>query len=275
MLIELIYHTIGCEHMRLHNMGISYRHGSGFKIERPNGSEDNLLLVFKSDAFVMLDGESVDVHSGNAMVFSRGCPQIYGSAGGIFENHWVHFECNEADIFFERIGFRFNCPLMISEMSGAEKVLKLLYREFLSPGVNTEECADLLLRLLIAKIGSSEASQSKSVHSEALRSLRAEIYRTPGGQFSVAVLAEKLLLSPSYFQTLYKAEFGISCYDDVLRAKMLSAEYYLKNTMLTVKEISELCGYANSVHFIRQFKQRSGMTATEYRESFLRRKGEA
>ena len=250
--------------MQLHNMGISYKHGCGFRMERPNGSQDNLLLVFKSEAFVLLDGSSVRVHAGSGIVFSKGYPQIYGAAGGFYENHWVHFECSEDDIFFERIGFVFNRPVVLSELSGAEKVLKLLYAEYLSQGVNSEECTDLLLRLLIAKLGSG-ADRSKTPHSEELRSLRAEIYRAPGEQVTVKSLAERMLLSPSHFQAIYKAEFGISCYDDVLRARMLSAEYYLKNTSLTVKEISELCGYANSVHFMRQFKQRNGMTAGEYR----------
>jgi AraC family transcriptional regulator of arabinose operon len=78
-------------------------------------------------------------------------------------------------------------------------------------------------------------------------------------------MAERLALSPSYFQTLYRAEFGVSCYEDVLRAKTRLAQYYLANTTMTVREISGLCGFENDVHFMRQFRKRTGLTALEYR----------
>ena len=32
--------------MKLHAMGIDYRHNEDFSIERPDGSGDNLLLIF-------------------------------------------------------------------------------------------------------------------------------------------------------------------------------------------------------------------------------------
>ena len=74
-------------------------------------------------------------------------------------------------------------------------------------------------------------------------------------------------LSVPHFQALYKEEFGISCYEDVINARMEKARYYLKNTVLPIKTVAELCGYANDVHFIRQFRQRTGMTAGEYRKN--------
>ena len=79
-------------------------------------------------------------------------------------------------------------------------------------------------------------------------------------------MARSASLSPSYFQALYKAEFGVSCYEDVISAKMELARYYLANTALSVSETAALCGYDNEVHFMRQFRQRMGMTAGEFRK---------
>ena len=44
------------------------------------------------------------------------------------------------------------------------------------------------------------------------------------------------------------------------------ARYYLANTALSVSETAALCGYDNEVHFMRQFRQRMGMTAGEFRK---------
>lgn len=248
-------------------MGISYKHDSDFYIKRPDGSGDNLLLVFKTDAFILLDNTKIHVGPDSAIVYSKNYPQFYGSCAESYENHFVHFECNETDIFFETIGMKFNRPICVPDISAAENVLKMLSLESMSENENSSECINLLLRLLIAKISDSGEKALKSAHSEKLRSLRAEIYSTPAGKFTVSELAECLSLSPSHFQTVYKEEFGVSCYEDVLRAKINSAKYYLKNTSLSVNEISELCGYENNVHFIRQFKQRTGVTALEYRNN--------
>ncbi|MGN1090761.1 MAG: helix-turn-helix transcriptional regulator [Huintestinicola sp.] len=254
----------GGNSMKLHSLGISYRHDRNFGINRPNGSGDDLLLIFKSDAFVISDGCRIELPSDSAVLFPEGCPQIYGARGTEYENHWVHFECNKTDIFFDSINMRFGEPVICAGVSSAENVLSMLSMESVSE--NRDEVAeDLLLRLLILRTFGT-GSRDTSVHSEALRKLRSEIYATPSGKFSIEMLSKRLSLSPSHFQALYKKEFGVSCGEDIIRARITAAKYYLENTELTVREISELCGCENDVHFIRQFKSRTGMTATHYRQ---------
>ena len=253
--------------MKLHTMGIAYPHDSGFSISRPNGSGDNLLLIFKTPAFIQCGGEQLTVPRDTAVLFAKSAPQIYGATGAEYVNHWVHFECAEDDIFFEKAGVQFNVPLAVRSISSAESVLELLRAESISSDKNSGECVDLLLRLLIAKTVGSDGKSPSGHHSEKLRALRAEIYGNPSRRFTVNELAARLLLSPSHFQALYKSEFGISCYEDVLKAKTELAAYYLKNTALPVKRIAELCGYENDVHFMRQFKKRTGLSAVEFRKS--------
>lgn len=250
--------------MELHTMGISYRHEGDFYIERPHGSGDNLLLIFKTPAFVVYEGEKLIVPPDSAVVYSKGSPQIYGGCGDEYVNHWVHFDCNEADIFFERIGAAFDRPCAITSIASAEQALEMLSLESVSQSGRRAECCDLLLRLLITYTAAGE-QPNRSPHSEALKRLRAEIYSSPSGTFSISELAARVALSPSHFQTVYKSQFGVSCYEDVLRAKHSAAKHYLEATNFTVKKIAELCGYENDVHFMRQFRLRSGVSPSEFR----------
>lgn len=253
--------------IRLHAIGLSYTHDGDFLIDRPNGSGDNLLLIFKTPAFVVVNGVKQSVPADSAIMYSLGSPQLYGAVNDSYENHWVHFECDEKDIFFDRIKNAFDVPRSVSSLIAAENVLEMLTVENVSHEEhNTAE--DLLLRLLILKIfGESSVSRTvRTVHSEALRKLRAEVYSKPSFGYTTENMAAKLNLSTSYFQMIYKKEFGISCYDDVIMARIAAAEHYLRNTEMTIKEISHLCGYENDVHFSRQYKLRRGMTATEYRK---------
>ncbi len=253
--------------MEIHAMGISYRHDENFRINRPDGSGDNLLLIFKTPAYVFSKNREIAVPENSAVVYAKGSPQIYGARGGEYINHWVHFGCDETDIFFERAGICFDRPFAVGSAASAESLLELLSLESVSEDRGMGECADLLLKLLFLKLCTNGELSAPTPHRDSLRRLRAEIYSTPAGKYRVDETAGKVLLSPSHFQAAYKAEFGISFGEDVIRARIAAAKRYLKTTSLTVREISELCGYENDVHFIRQFKKRTGMTATEFRKN--------
>lgn len=251
--------------MKLHSLGIDFRHDKDFLIDRPGGSGDNLIIIFKSPAVILQHGAVQSVPAGSAVVYSKGERQYYGAAGAEYINDWVHFDCDERDAFFGRIGLPFNRVIPVSA-DGTEDILNLLNIEQLSNGgENLGECVDLLLRLLLAKLGGAGDGSQSNPHSAALRSLRAEIYRAPADCRSISEISARLALSPSYFQGLYKKEFGVSCYEDVLAARLERAKYYLSDTSLSVGRIAELCGFENDTHFMRQFRRRTGMTATQYR----------
>lgn len=253
--------------MKIHAMGTGYRHESDFHIVRPNGSGDNLLVIFKTPAFAVADGNRVDVPADTAILYGKNAPQDYGACGVEYINHWIHFECDENDVFFDSLGIVFNKPAPVGEVSAVENLLELLRIESLSDTMKSRECCALLLQLVIAQALAGSGGRCGNPHSGELKRLRAEIYGAPGKRFSISEMAEGLSLSPSYFQTLYRSEFGVSCYEDVLRAKTGLAEYYLSGTSMTVREIAELCGFDNDVHFMRQFRKRTGKTALEYRRN--------
>ena len=252
--------------MELHAVGMDYRHDTDFLINRPNGSGDELIIIFKTPAFVRLNGIDIEAKADTAVVYSKGTPQIYGACGAEYVNHWVHFDSQGDNAFFKRINLPADTLIDITDISSVENVMSMLSVQAIADEVNKDECSSLLLKLLLAKLGgAAETNRQRSVHYNELCTLRGEIYRAPMEEYTVEKLAEKVSLSPPHFQALYKNEFGVSCYEDVLNARMEKAKYYLRNTALSVKEVSELCGYANDVHFIRQFRQRTGMTAGQFR----------
>lgn len=255
--------------MNLHALGMDYKHDQDFLIERPNGSGDSLVLIFKSPALIRLNNNIKHLPVGSAVIFSGSFEQYYGADKQEYINHWVHFDYNGDEAFIERIGLPLNTPILSADIAAAENILKLLSVESVSDRENSAECADLLLKLLLSKLAEgTECDVSQSFpHRAALKELRACIYRTPCMYLSVEEMAKELHLSPSHFQYLYKREFGVSCYEDAIKARLDMAKYYLINTSLSIKRISELCGYENDVHFIRQFKKRTGMTAGQYRKS--------
>ena len=81
-------------------------------------------------------------------------------------------------------------------------------------------------------------------------------------------MANAVGLSRSRFSVAYKEVFGISPQKDHIRAKISKASYLLSIGTLSLQEISEMCGYSNIYHFIRQFRSATGITPGKYRKNF-------
>ena len=252
--------------IKLHTLGIDFHHNSEFVIDRPSGSGDSLILIFKTPAALQLNNVVLQAPAGSAVIFSPEFHQHYGACGDEYINHWVHFDCEGDNAFLQRIGLRLNTLLTPPDITSAERVLELLSIESVSAAYNAQESIDLLLRLLLTKLADGSEKGESSLYRSALRELRAAIYRAPSEPHSIDAIASSLSLSASHFQHLYKREFGVSCYEDVIAARHEMAKYYLRTTVLPIKKIAELCGFDNDVHFMRQFKKRNGLTATEYRK---------
>lgn len=213
-----------------------------------------------------LNNDVLRASAGSAVVFSPEFHQHYGACGDEYINHWVHFDCEGDSAFLRRIGLQQNTLIAPPDLSAAERVLQLLSIESVSAAQNTQESIDLLLRLLLTKLASGSEKSESSPYRSALREFRAAIYRTPSEPHTIDDIAKAFSLSASHFQHLYKREFGVSCYEDIINARHEMAKYYLRTTTLPIKKIAELCGFDNDVHFMRQFKKRNGLTATEYRK---------
>ena len=105
----------------------------------------------------------------------------------------------------------------------------------------------------------------KSYDTTQLERLRREIHLATQLDWSLTSAAQRLNISTSYLQKLYKKQFGMTYIDDVIGSRIEKAKYLLSATDLRISEVAEQCGYQNPTHFMRQFKEKAGATPSEYR----------
>lgn len=74
-------------------------------------------------------------------------------------------------------------------------------------------------------------------------------------------------VSPAYLSALFKKNQKASISDTITSARIDAACQYLRNSSLSLKEISEKCGYANQYYFSTSFKKKMGISPSGYRES--------
>lgn len=83
---------------------------------------------------------------------------------------------------------------------------------------------------------------------------------------SLQEVASFVGVSASYFSTQFKLEHGENFIDFLVRARMEKAVNLLENTGLTIAAIGEAIGYNSYRYFTKVFKDRFGITPTQYRE---------
>lgn len=76
-------------------------------------------------------------------------------------------------------------------------------------------------------------------------------------------------VSPAYLSALFKKNTGANISDTITSARIDAACQYLKNSNLSLKEISEKCGYANQYYFSTSFKRKLGISPSAYRDGAL------
>ncbi len=104
-----------------------------------------------------------------------------------------------------------------------------------------------------------------NVYMSIIRQLHNNIYEEPQLNWNASSEAAKMRLSQSYFQHIYKKFIEVSFNSDVISARIALAERLLVSTNLNVCEVAEKCGYTEQSYFMKLFKNKTGMTALEYK----------
>lgn len=242
--------------MNVNQVGYGYRHPSDFRIHRPQGSGDCLLLVVRSSAVFFFDGCPIRTPAGTVLLLETGRAQHYGGDGEEFVNDWVHFTPDET-----LPDLPWHTPLLWGDVRELSELIARIRDAYYSMSRHRESVMNHYLSILLLKI----ADHNEHSHQNELIGLRTQIYNDPARKWTVPLLAQKAARSISYFQHMYRRTFGISVMEDVTMARIEYAKYLLAGSAATVTEIAHACGYENDVHFMRQFKTRTKKTPTQWR----------
>jgi len=93
----------------------------------------------------------------------------------------------------------------------------------------------------------------------------AEIHRDVARAWETAELAALVNLSPSRFRHVFKEETGVSVTQYLRELRLERAEFLLRTTFLSIKEVMTESGLTSMSHFVQYFKKKYGRTPSAYR----------
>ena len=126
----------------------------------------------------------------------------------------------------------------------------------------------LLLRETTAPTG-GKLQTANSVHSEneIIRQAQQYISSHIREKLSVPLVARQVDVSPSYLTALFHKNLQISPGEYIRRIKLQESKQMIRENNLNFTEIAAELQYSTVHHFSRQFKEKFGITPTEYAKS--------
>lgn len=241
-----------------------------FKLHRKNGREDYLFVLFKSPSQVWVDGSYVDVDKGFCIIFDKHKTQSYFPRKPFeFLHDFMHFDL-ESD--YEEMLLSDIPKGRLIELSQPDLISSSIHQiktELNSVLAHKDNILSLLgtvfLYRLKDEVGYIRCNRRDSANFKNLYNLRMDIFKNPQDDWSIDVICKRVCLSRSYFQHLYKEFFETTCVQDIISARITMAKNLLLSSEYSVQKISEMCGYQNVTHFIRQFKNTVGTSPDKFR----------
>ncbi len=248
-------------------MGCGCRHDGDFVLDRPAGYDGYLVLFVKTKAEFVICGKCIETEPNTFIIFNRGTPQYYSACESEYINDWIQFSCTEQLI--SEISVVFDTPLHIGDAINVSQYFQLIADCYYRTN-NSQAAGHLILAMLSDVFSECNGDEQAAVaHHRELLDLRRKIYAQPMDDWCVERMAAMINVSTPYLHALYKKAFGITCTADVISSRIEQAQRFLLYTSMTVEEIAFKSGYKTSVHFSRQFKSVTGMSPTQWRNTYI------
>lgn len=233
-------------------------------------SHNYTFFLFRTPVTFRTDGEKITFKGVSAGIFSTGNKPDFVSADRTpIKFDYVSFQISPIDRqYMSSMNIPINTPVPILDDLVISNTLNSMKSEFSQKDKYHIEFMELSMRIIFISV--CEMSARKKTlpdipYYNRLKTVRNAIIAEPMKQWSVDDICYNLNISRTYFHRLYKEAFGITCMQDVIRSRINYACELLKNTDLSVSEISEKCGYDSDSYFMRQFRQLKNCTPSEYR----------
>ncbi len=125
----------------------------------------------------------------------------------------------------------------------------------------------ILLRQVDAPSAKPKSSNSLNSENDIIRRAQQYISKHIRKKLTVPLVAEQAGVSASYLTALFHKQLQISPGEYIRRVKLQESKQMIRENAMTFTEIAAALQYSTVHHFSRQFKEKFGITPSEYAKS--------
>ena len=180
-------------------------------------------------------------------------------------------------ISFDAEGYDLSC-LMNQKFKSPQKAIALLQQMLREQDRMDEYSEDLILNLLSQLILTLlrqsnhpvqpiKSPQCINNENEIIQRAQQYISQNVRNKLSVPLVAKNADVSPSYLTSLFHKHLQISPGEYIRRVKLQESKQMIREGNMNFSQIAQTLQYSTIHHFSRQFKEKFGITPTEYAKS--------
>ena len=239
----------------------------GFLFAGESHPMPELTYVDQGELHSVADGQDILLKQGDIAIFGPNQWHMHYADTGVAPRYvTITFDLDGVDI----------TPLLNRKFVAPQRVVNLIQqmlREQEQGQPNADDMILTLLNQLLICLQREEVPEklkpANSVHNENEIIRRAQQYISAHirEKLSVPHVARMVDVSPSYMTALFHKNLQISPGEYIRRIKLQESKQMIRENNLNFTEIAAELQYSTVHHFSRQFKEKFGITPTEYAKS--------
>ncbi|MBO5335781.1 MAG: AraC family transcriptional regulator [Lachnospiraceae bacterium] len=236
----------------------------GYYLKRESFDSFLLMYIQKGEMDLEINGRNFHVNANSFVLLDCYQSHAYSTAVG-WECLWCHFDGITARPFYENIVGRLGNVFTISEPYPVLSKLTSILKVFYSGAVVREPLLSKYLNDILTEFMLYLPSKNTVNYTGIAEEIITYITEHFAEDISVTELADRAGLSHYHFIRTFKKETGFTPHEYILNTRIATAQYLLKNTRLSIKDICYNTGFSCESVFCSAFKRHQGMTPTHYR----------
>jgi AraC-like DNA-binding protein len=235
---------------------------------RKSGNSDYLILYFYGPVlFQLRDGEYEEIQN-KWIILSPGTTHNYGSHEGNWSHSWLHLSGSFPKELLHEQKIPVNCLIDMDDSHIFEDLLIRLHEEIyfnLNPEIQilSNELQSAFMRIS-RYIGQSSCQTIVPDPVCGIKQILDYNYRS---SHSLKSLSELSGYSAPYLCEKFSQYYKYPPIEYLIRRRISISKLFLKNTDWRISEICAKTGYDDLYYFSRLFKNRVGMSPSQYRKS--------
>lgn len=253
--------------MEIINMGISTKHSPGEFCLR-HCFEHYTISCFSTPYLYERENKIIPGGSGDVVINSPGEPVYHGDVyegGKGFVNDWLYIGGADTDEIIKKHAVPLNSAIHTGNKYFLRVHFENIRNEKIMKQPGSGEMIKAIFEQMIIEIRRAATCCRGDARSRIERA-RYAIMKNPQNDYTVDSLAKLCGYSAGRFAHLYTETYGITPMQSIMNARINMAKSLLEYGGLSVSDAAAACGFRNIYYFSKCFKQKTGISPSEYKK---------
>ena len=247
----------------------------GNTVIREKGFDEyQIMQCTQGKGFFECDGMYYDIGPSDLVIFNPYIPHKYGPSPDCNDPwilNWICFLSTNSEVLTTHLTPKGYCVLKGMNSSHLPPIFEQVVLTLTKDSTyNQLQGAQILYNLILEIIALKWDILENNPNKKALEPVIAYMTTHLIDDISIENLSAIINVSPSYLCRQFKKLYQVSPIKYLIKLRMFKAQELIRAyPYMTIKEIGQNCGYADSAYFCAEFKRSFRITPTQYREEFL------